>query len=369
MTKSNGGKIESLQALRTIAFLGIFLTHASSAYGWPSLGVSVFLVLSGFLMMRNYRGKIHSPDAKKNFVFALRRIKKIYNLHIITMMALIVYEILYYLMRHEKFLKFLGIIRDAILNVFLVQNWIPKTSINTSLNGVAWFLSVTVFLYFVFPYLCVFVKDKPTAFLFASPVVVMALQLTLCFAFLKLFPGKTDAYTWFMYFFPVFRVGDFYAGMCLSEIYGRSKAKPADDIVRFSVYELVALAYTIATVFILRGDRSSDVRAMLFNETTFYIPMAAVWIYLFIRCGGVITRTLNNSVLRKLGDISPYMFLIHFVVTQYVGALMLFMGVEVKGMVKTAVVLLELIVTIALSILYKKAEERFGNRTKEKRHN
>lgn len=54
--KSSNSKIISLQALRAIAFLGIFLSHTNCFIQWPWLGVSTFFVLSGFLMMRTYVG-------------------------------------------------------------------------------------------------------------------------------------------------------------------------------------------------------------------------------------------------------------------------------------------------------------------------
>lgn len=49
--KSSNSKIISLQALRAIAFLGIFLSHTNCFIQWPWLGVSTFFVLSGFLMV------------------------------------------------------------------------------------------------------------------------------------------------------------------------------------------------------------------------------------------------------------------------------------------------------------------------------
>ena len=50
--ESSNSKIMSLQALRALAFLGIFLSHTNCYIQWPWLGVSTFFVLSGFLMMR-----------------------------------------------------------------------------------------------------------------------------------------------------------------------------------------------------------------------------------------------------------------------------------------------------------------------------
>ena len=38
-----------------------------------------------------------------------------------------------------------------LLNLFLIQEWFPLA--NASINGVSWYLSVSLFCYFLFPYL------------------------------------------------------------------------------------------------------------------------------------------------------------------------------------------------------------------------
>ena len=43
-------KIESIQALRALAFLGIFFAHSHFFISWSALGVCVFFVMSGFAL-------------------------------------------------------------------------------------------------------------------------------------------------------------------------------------------------------------------------------------------------------------------------------------------------------------------------------
>lgn len=75
---SQRGQITSLQALRALAFLGIFLHHVNSPFCWPAIGVSVFFVLSGFLMEYKYFGKEMSLSVRENLRFAIRKISKLY---------------------------------------------------------------------------------------------------------------------------------------------------------------------------------------------------------------------------------------------------------------------------------------------------
>lgn len=79
--------IYSLQALRGIAFLGIFASHTGFRcfVGTGRWGVSVFFVLSGFMMIYTYMGKnrIRYVSLKDNLYFAWRKMKGLYLLHII----------------------------------------------------------------------------------------------------------------------------------------------------------------------------------------------------------------------------------------------------------------------------------------------
>lgn len=54
------GKIESLQAMRGLAFIGIFLAHAGCKFEWAALSVTTFMTLSGFLLMKNRGGGVQA---------------------------------------------------------------------------------------------------------------------------------------------------------------------------------------------------------------------------------------------------------------------------------------------------------------------
>ena len=79
-------RINSLQAIRTLAFLGIFLQHTglklfSLSGSW---GASAFVLLSGFIMTYRYLNsdKIQTYSILNNLRFSFNKIKKLYFLHI-----------------------------------------------------------------------------------------------------------------------------------------------------------------------------------------------------------------------------------------------------------------------------------------------
>lgn len=85
-------RLEQIEALRGIAFLGVFLSHTGivcfgAAGHW---GVSIFLVLSGFMMMYSYydKNRITQSGFFYCIQFSAHKIRKLYPLHILTMLSM-----------------------------------------------------------------------------------------------------------------------------------------------------------------------------------------------------------------------------------------------------------------------------------------
>ena len=140
-------RIESLQALRAIAFIAIFLSHCSIIATGP-MGVSIFLVLSGFLLVYTAERRKESlvTGIVENIRFASSKLKKLYPLHILTLLAMI----LFMLVSSEKQTYW---VPKAIVNALLLQAWFPSESWYLTFNKASWYLSVSAFGYFVFPFL------------------------------------------------------------------------------------------------------------------------------------------------------------------------------------------------------------------------
>ena len=139
-------KIESLQALRAIAFICIFLSHCDLLPTGP-MGVSIFLILSGFLMFNSAISKGEEPEVKHSFQFAVKKIAKLYPLHLLTLFAMIAVSVVATEVKGDH-----GILK-AILNGLLFQAWIPESEWYFTFNKVSWYLSVCLFVYFAFPFI------------------------------------------------------------------------------------------------------------------------------------------------------------------------------------------------------------------------
>lgn len=142
-------KIKSLQGLRALAFLGVFASHCDIAElgAW---GVSVFFVMSGFLMSYSYFDREVPSGVRESLSFSLKKIRKLYPLHIIMMLAVLPFEVLPII--KDFTFRGLSILLCKIgLNIGLLQDWVPHSSYYFSLNSVSWYLSACLFIYAVFP--------------------------------------------------------------------------------------------------------------------------------------------------------------------------------------------------------------------------
>lgn len=344
-------RIESLQALRTWAFIGIFFEHAAAPIKWAGLGVSVFFILSGFLLMYGYMERDLDCSLRSNLRFMLGKIKKLYPLHIITMLAVAVLVIVQALIglqvgtAREFF-------RNMFLNVSLLQAWYPDSSVGMSFNGVAWFLSVMVLLYFIFPWICKWIKSiKNRIFLVIIPVAAVLLQmLILGLMFDKM--GAIDFYMWFMYVFPPMRIVEFITGVCLGRAFKeRKEERPGTAF--WTVIECAALAFTILIMALIHPELSANPFIQAFETAGSRFIIAGVfWIYLFAVKKGLITRFLSNRIFVFIGNLSSDMFLIHTVIILWIKFVLEFLGKYPSGLKFWAVAAFEFALAIILSLGY-----------------
>ena len=350
-------KIESLQALRTIAFIGIFLYHAGSPVKWQTLGVSVFFVMSGFLMVYKHEDDELAQGIRERLLFSWERIRRLYPLHILTMIFAVILAVAVSIHAGFSFRSLFEIIGETALNIFLVQTWFPNGAVNVSLNGVAWYLSVTVFLYFMFPVILRFMKGKKQSTLWIICVIVLLVQWLSCVPFICYLGSNSLVYVWFMYCFPVFRLGDFFVGCVLGRQYVNSKPGECSPVTA-TVIELILAVITVM-LYVHKSTGENDlIITALNNWTTRFIPVAAMWIYLFALNRGLITKAFTNRVFLFIGNLSAYMFLIHYVVAQYTKRLLNILNITLAGPVMWIVIVLEFVISLILSMMYKLHKSR-----------
>ena len=351
--KSGSKRNPSLQALCAIAFLGIFFAHVSVRWAWAGHSVSVFFVLSGFLLTTRHYDDILPGTLRERADFTWNHIKRIYPLHLITMVLYAVLRLIILAVSGLTVRIILETVGLMALNVTLLQSWYPHHLINVSLNGVAWFLSTSVFLYFMFPSVLKWAKRLRPGAKFIAMLLIPAVQILLCVPF-KMAGADENLYNWFSYCFPVFRLGDFFAGCCLGSLCAEKAPNTKDGkiTVRGTALELLALALTIAGMIIPRRLHAAAPYTACFNKTSLCIIPALLWVYTFSERKGLLSRLLSNPLLVGIGNISAYAFLIHYLVTQYVYHFSALLRFSPTGWGRAGMIAAQLAVSLLLSVLY-----------------
>ena len=267
--------IATLQSLRFVFVMLIFLSHfaykdiqALDAGG--DCGVAFFFILSGFGCSLGYGSKLRDGSFRYA-AFLWRRIRKCYPLHLLCLAAFL-------LLSHA------AIDGKVLLNVLLLQSWVPDADWYFSCNSVAWFLSSLLFCYVVFPW----------AYRWLSPALTVTV-VAACITVYLLTPY--DHVNAVLYVHPLVRFIDFYWGMLLARCYDRWQSQPRTEMLLL-VLLLAALAlYPI-------------VDAKVRNAPLFWIVLLPL-IGVFAQQRGWLSRLLQTRTMLWLGSLTMPLFLTH----------------------------------------------------------
>lgn len=286
----NKEKILSLQALRAFAFIGIMLSHVYiiELGAW---GVSIFFMLTGFLFTYNYYSSTISLSVKSMLFFSLKRIAKLYPLHICMLIVLIP-------LSGWTYNTLFADIKGFFLHVFLLQSLFKEREIVVLYNGPAWYLSCMLFIYFFVPIILVFIKNYKNTI---SPIILSIILFAL-----QIFMDSIAPI--YGYVFPLSRIIDVIIGCNLGYLYLNYTNSSYNEF-RYTIYEIMAIAFAIISEYLFLKVCKSN------HEI--FIPSSMALVYIFAMKKGYISKLITNKILIYLGNISPYGFLIHNVVNRY----------------------------------------------------
>jgi peptidoglycan/LPS O-acetylase OafA/YrhL len=320
-------RITSLQGIRLIAFFGVFISHSnidqlSSGGAW---GVSVFLILSGFLMIYSYydTNKLTTSTIKENLQFGVKKIGRLYYLHIAMLLVSIPFQQSANTIASES----TCLASKVILNTSLLQSWIPKKDVFFSLNAVSWYLSDLLFLYVMFP--CVLRLMNHYKGINSAVRILIITYCTQCISAylaycLQLSYSLNDNFIlWFVYVFPPIRFIDFFIGCNLGYIFIKFK-KPHNNIGIFTALEVSILLFIIIQLYFYTESITipSITNSNIFLSNWWGFSM--IWtissgalVFVFAFGKGVISFILSKESIQFLAYLSAYAFLIHQMIYRY----------------------------------------------------
>lgn len=221
--RGQAARIDALTGVRILAAAAVFLSHTSvpidiipkplsTFMGSGYVGVTLFFVLSGFVLAWNYGDRMATFRWRSVWSFAVARFARIYPLYLFALFWAV-----------APLIATGTLPRNVLVHVAGMQAWYGDIFSAMAYNAPAWSVSVEIFLYACFPVVIVGlarIRHSPGALL-----AVIGLALTVGFALAWWFQmnGRgslglgypTSAHRW-LYRTPVTRLGDFVVGAAVA---------------------------------------------------------------------------------------------------------------------------------------------------------
>lgn len=308
--------IKPLTSLRFYVMFTIFLSHltflCSSDVGRyvyenflrnGSIGVTLFFVLSGFVINIGYGEKFKECGVKDYICFQKKRIIKIYPLYLVTMIVMFVFNI-------HSFESLSDIFKNIIRFAFcipMLQSLIPIQEVAQSFNGAAWFLSCLFVLYLVTPLVLKWNyrirKSKIWSIICLSLMIIL---VPIIVVFSKKFLDEKYLIG-FIYCSPYMRITNYLSGIFLANIYLNSKEKIDGSIsVKKATWGegLAIIIFLITYIFVpqLPGEIAY----------TLYVLTSLLCVLCFSYSKGKVSCFLSKYMNIFLGNISFEFYLIHY---------------------------------------------------------
>jgi peptidoglycan/LPS O-acetylase OafA/YrhL len=311
---------EGIQALRGIAIILIVLSHYNAVLGvfpWASsfgaIGVDIFVVISGFLSYVLSQ-KFERVSVRKRIEITRYKIKKFYGMHIAMEAFMLILFCVNQCIYGVNWLEIMATAVGIIAAMFLLQSFVPIRKVYYALNGVAWYLSDSVWFYFVAPVVNCWIHNlknpskweliKRIAFLYVTQGILIA---TTSF----LVRGNYKVLHAFFYVSPFFRGIEFVIGSLVGALYKIIKKNSKGlNAKKWTLYEVMSL---ISLIAICGGI--NNVKA----EFGFIIaiPVACALVLTFALSIGKLSKLVSNLLFIKIGDISFEIFITHFTALSY----------------------------------------------------
>lgn len=217
--------ITPLNAARFFAALAIVIFHFgrwSYPFNLPSLqsyvllsttGVTLFFVLSGFIMMHVYGERLSKGlDWQEWKRFYRTRLARIVPVYLIALALAVGYAI---------YAKEVWTMKSLVLQALFLQAWVPHESL--FLNFPGWSLSVEIFFYALFPLLIFWLSKRtwPQRWYIASLVWLLSNLVTAAVFFLH--TPTEELANIFLKFFPLLHLNSFIIGIVAGLWYQEAK--------------------------------------------------------------------------------------------------------------------------------------------------
>jgi len=266
--------------------------------------IDLFFAFSGFLMFTLYHGKITDKASCLNFM--QRRFARLYPIHLFMLMAFLGLAVLRVLAHKAGFAEH-GAGEILPFTAGAVEGWGSLFSNLTlthsmglhdhlTFNFPSWTISVEFFAYFIFMAMMVWVPPRKTWHFGLIALLVASLYMGLS----RVKPNMDITYD--LGFFRC--LGGFFTGVIAAWLYGRLKAKRAENkapnLIKSTCIEVAVITLSVLFVLYCKGKLQFLVA-----------PVMLCFIMVFAFDGGLISRFMSKPIFRYLAKISYSVYMVH----------------------------------------------------------
>lgn len=264
------------------------------------MAVCFFFVVSGFLTAYTHRGV---PSSYRHY--ALQKYAKLITGNAIFLLLLLPKA---YLGGEEH------LTTKFLLDLTLLQCWVPIRDYNLAINGVAWFLSTLLFIYMLAPYIVRWVLNARW-----RHVGLLALGMAIVVAVAAVSTPAEVSNFW-LYMFPPFRLVDFVLGVITYRCYlALSGHKALLRWLPVAEFVLVVIVTCAVWIYFNAGYPQVNHAIVMWLPCSLLILLTA----LEDQRGGLLGRAMRTRALTRLGDVTGCMFISHlFIIWVYVYVMM-----------------------------------------------
>jgi peptidoglycan/LPS O-acetylase OafA/YrhL len=337
--------IPSLDGLRAVSILIVFAGHAGAKDIIPGgLGVTVFFVVSGFLITTLLRRELDQNATISIKDFYLRRAFRILPLFYFVLMTAAIATLLLGLGRGVGFWP-------TLAQFFHISNYWSITQLDRPVmqgTGVYWSLAVEEHFYLIFPVLYLFLsrhltRRQQAGVLAAICVAVLAWRYALVFGF--------EAQEVRTYYATDTRIDSILVG-CVVAI----AANPMLDNGPKPQQRLIRAILAGAAILVTLAIRDASFRETL-RYTVQSVAIAFILTYVVAVPRSVTGRLLNSAPLIWFGRLSYAFYLVHLIVI---------MGLQQRGISTPITAVAAFVISTVLAVVLKHLIERPGLRLRKR---
>lgn len=336
--------------LRVLMIWGVVFFHINERYPLYSGFYLGEYCIFGCVIISGFLTGFHCPMGAQSYHFRdsiqswQRKCGKFYRVHLITFCSAIPLVILETLSHGGKPAEFLSQAVNAVINLSLMQSLVPLQWVYYGYNGVSWYLSMTLILYFAAPFLLYRLSKRETpedklrlcGYVWAA--VNLMIWLLSC-GLPKTFVTKI---------LPLAHLPGFFAAIAAGMLYAKGVSFRQLQWRRFAFSWGLALGINLVKDYFMLRSRTLIMDSALFE----ILSIGCLMLMLTL-------PARNSRLVSYLSETSFEMFMVHQMVMKYVN---LFLPKEVIGSVPGFVIIIGISLPLSHG-LHCLTAIKHGNRT------